>query len=391
MRSSRGTDRIFPSTDNKRRIVHPLFHTHASPVLACPHSSWLRKTPPSSSHEYSWRCHHRLRRNHAAKPSPRPRALRRDESRSRSATQSSDARSASRDTGITVTSTNYEEIVTRDDVQAVIIATPNFLHAPIALAAIAAGKHVLSEKPLAMNHAEAQGHGGAADAAGVRHMTAFTYRFVPAMRYLGHLIARGDLGQAYHFRSCRLQDWGTRNLGWRQEKKLAGTGELGDMLSHRIDFAQHLVGPMKRLVARREERSSTIREGHPSDLDDWVAILAEFQNGATGVLESSKLASGRQRDRGAPRPRGVQRQRGDVEIHHRKVERTAMTASAAAPAWSRSPIPREFWVWPGSPARSRGRRSADRLPLRSGVGVHRRHPQATSLLPSFHDGARRRR
>ena len=155
---------------------------------------------------------------------------------------------ASRETGIAVTSTDYAEIVKRDDVQAVIIATPNVSHTPIALAAIAAGKHVLCEKPIAMTGADAAKMAAAADAAGVRHMTAFTYRFVPAMRYLSHLIQQGEMGQPYHYRSCRLQDWGTRNLGWRQVK-LAGTGELGDMLSHRIDFAHHLLGPMKRLVA----------------------------------------------------------------------------------------------------------------------------------------------
>ena len=77
--------------------------------------------------------------------------------------------------------------MSRDDVNAVIIATPNIFHAPIALAAIAAGKHVLCEKPIAMNHAEAVAMAAAAEKAGVRHMTAFTYRFVPAMRYMAHL------------------------------------------------------------------------------------------------------------------------------------------------------------------------------------------------------------
>jgi len=122
-------------------------------------------------------------------------------------------------------------------------------------------------------------------------MTAFTYRFVPAMRYLDHLVKRGDLGQPYHYRSCRLQDWGTRNVGWRQVKKLAATGEIGDMLSHRIDFAHLLLGPMKRLVANLGNLTP-VRDSKPNDTDDWVAILAEFASGASGVLESSKLASG---------------------------------------------------------------------------------------------------
>jgi predicted dehydrogenase len=157
---------------------------------------------------------------------------------------------------------------------------------PISMAAIAHGKHVMCEKPLAMNYPDAKAMADAADAANVRHMTAFTYRFVPSMRYLAHLIKSGSLGQPYHFRSCRLQDWGARDLGWRQIKKLAGVGELGDMLSHRIDFSQNLVGPMKRLVAQTKILVHD-RQGSPSDLEDWVAIISEFENGATGVLESS--------------------------------------------------------------------------------------------------------
>ena len=103
--------------------------------------------------------------------------------------------SAKQQAGVTIASTNYEEIVKRDDVHAIIIATPNCTHGPIALAAIAAGKHVLCEKPIAMSYGEARKMLDAAERANVRHMTAFTYRFVPAMRYLDHLVKRGDLGQ----------------------------------------------------------------------------------------------------------------------------------------------------------------------------------------------------
>src|SRR5207302_5979542 len=254
---------------------------------------------------------------------------------------------ARQQTGVNVTATKYEDVVRRDDVHAVIIATPNFLHAPIALAAIAAGKHVLCEKPLAMNYAEAKQMAEAADKAGVRHMTAFTYRLVPAMRYLAHLIARGDLGEPYHYRSCRLQDWGARDLGWRQVKALAGSGELGDMLSHRIDFAHHLVGPMRRLVAQTKILVHD-RQGAPSDLEDWVAVLAEFENGATGVLESSKLACGRNEG---------WRSRDYVELNG-----SAGSFEFTTGAWNElqygkaggsglAPlaVPREFWVWPGSP------------------------------------------
>lgn len=254
---------------------------------------------------------------------------------------------AQRETGAVVASRDYREVVTRDDVDAIIIATPNVTHAPIALAAIGAGKHVLCEKPLAMNRGDAERMAEAAEAAGVRHMTAFTYRFVPAMRYLHHLVARGDLGRPYHYRSCRLQDWGTRNLGWRQRKELAGTGELGDMLSHRIDFAHHLVGRMRRMVAN-VKNLTPVRDGAVNDTDDWVAILAEFESGATGVLESSKLASGRNES---------WRSLDYVEINGSEASFEFTTGrwnqllggKLGGPGLAPVEVPREFWVWPGSP------------------------------------------
>lgn len=253
---------------------------------------------------------------------------------------------ARQQTGAAITSTRYEDVVRRDDVHAVIIATPNITHPPIALEAIAHGKHVLCEKPLALNRADAERMADAAERAGVRHMTAFTYRFVPAMRYLHHLVGRGDLGQPYHYRSCRLQDWGTRNLGWRQQKALAGTGELGDMLSHRIDFAHHLVGPMRRLVAN-VKTLTPLRDGQPNDTDDWVGILAEFEGGATGMLESSKLASGRNES---------WRSLDYVEINGSEATfefttgrwNTLQAGRKGGPGLAELQVPREFWTWPGS-------------------------------------------
>ncbi len=254
---------------------------------------------------------------------------------------------ARQQTGVGVISTDYREILRREDVHAVVIATPNFTHAPIAQAAAAAGKHVLCEKPLALNAADARAMAAAADRAGVRHMTAFTYRFVPAMRYLRRLVAQGDLGEPRHYRSCRLQDWGTRNLGWRQIRRLAGTGELGDMLSHRIDFAHVLVGPMKRLVAHLLNLTP-VREGAPNDTEDWVAIVAEFACGASGVLESSKLASGRNES---------WRSLDYVELNGSAASAVFITGQwnqlqfgrLGGPGLAPLPVPREFWTWPGSP------------------------------------------
>lgn len=254
---------------------------------------------------------------------------------------------ARQQTGAPITSTRWEEIVTRDDVHAVIIATPNFLHPDIAITAVRHGKHVLCEKPLALNATDAQRMADEADRAGVRHMTAFTYQFVPAMRYLKHLISQGELGQPYHYRCLRLQDWGTRNLGWRQVKKLAGTGEIGDMLSHRINFAHHLVGPMKRLVANLKNHTP-LRDGAANDTDDWVGILAEFQNGATGVMESSKLASGHNES---------WRSLDYVEVNGSQATFQFTTGKwnelqhgkLGGPGLKPLTVPPEFWVWPGSP------------------------------------------
>jgi predicted dehydrogenase len=199
---------------------------------------------------------------------------------------------ASAKTEISATFTDWRDALAHPGVDAVVIATPNVFHAPIAIAAAKAGKHILCEKPIAMSYAESVAMLEAAEAANVRHMTAFTYRFVPGMRYISHLVRSGAIGKPYHFRAQRFQDWQMRDLGWRQTKSLAGSGELGDMLSHRIDFAHLLAGDIARLVADTR-RFLDDRGGRPSDLEDWVAMLAEFKSGATGVFESTKVATGR--------------------------------------------------------------------------------------------------
>ena len=100
-----------------------------------------------------------------------------------------------------------------------IIATPNFTHRPIALAAARSGKHIMCEKPLGLNAGEVREMYHAARDAGVVHMTAFTYRFAPAMRYLKHLVASGALGEPRHFRSQRFLDWPETSWGWRQYQR----------------------------------------------------------------------------------------------------------------------------------------------------------------------------
>lgn len=180
---------------------------------------------------------------------------------------------------------------------AVVIATPNVVHRPLILEALEAGCHVLCEKPLGMNFGETRELYEAARGSGLRHMTAFTYRFVPALSYIRHLVHSGALGTLRHARFQRLQDWGEAAIGWRQYQAQAGSGELGDMGIHRIDFAEDLLGPITSLCAHTRQWASRDqdREGvacPPQDVEDWVSWIAEFEGGATGVFEMGKLTKG---------------------------------------------------------------------------------------------------
>ena len=264
---------------------------------------------------------------------------------------------ASKQTGITTTFTDYHDALAAKNVDAVIIATPNFTHPPIAIAAAQAGKHILCEKPLALNLADALSMYRAAEAAGVRHMTAFTYRFVPAMRYMKHLVDSGDVGTIYHFRAQRFQDWNERPLGWRQVKKLAGSGEMGDMLSHRIDYAHYLAGPIESLVADLRN-FIPIRGGQPSDVDDWVAMIAQFAptagqsaappRAATAVLESTKLATGRGEGHRGQDVVEVNGSEGTI-VYSTQKPLELQIGHRGDKDLHRVEVPPEFRVWPGSP------------------------------------------
>ncbi len=206
-----------------------------------------------------------------------------------------------RDWQIDKITTDYQAICKDPDIDAVVIATPNFTHKPIALAAAQNGKHIMCEKPLGLGAAEVREMYEAARDHGVVHMTAFTYRFAPSMRYLRQLVKTGALGEPRHFRSQRFLDWPETSWAWRQYKKLAGAGDLFDMTIHRIDFAIDLLGPIKAVcgaVARFCPRNTTVdgKPCEPSDVDDWSSLIAEFECGATGVFEGTTLAKGYHRD-----------------------------------------------------------------------------------------------
>ncbi len=202
---------------------------------------------------------------------------------------------------VELATTDPIELCQSDAIDAVVIATPNDTHKPIAVAAARAGKHVMCEKPLGLSAVEVREMYEAARDAGVVHMTAFTYRFAPSMRYLRSLVKGGALGAPRHFRSQRFLDWPETSWGWRQYKERAGAGDLFDMTIHRIDFAIDLMGPIACVcgaVARFADRVQT-PDGAPcapSEVDDWSSIIGEFASGATGVWEGTTLAKGYHRD-----------------------------------------------------------------------------------------------
>lgn len=192
---------------------------------------------------------------------------------------------------------DYRRVCGDPGVDAVVIATPNDTHAAIAIEAARNGKHVMCEKPLGLNAAQVRGMYQAARDAGVVHMTAFTYRFAPSMRYLRHLVHSGAIGQPRHFRSQRFLDWPETSWGWRQYRERAGAGDLFDMTIHRIDFARDLLGEMAQVcgaVARFAPRDRTVQGEScaPSTVDDWSCLIGEFRSGATGIWEGTTLAKG---------------------------------------------------------------------------------------------------
>lgn len=189
--------------------------------------------------------------------------------------------------GWTETATDWRSVVSRPDIDIVDVAVPNHLHAEIALAAAAAGKIVLCEKPLATDISDARSM--AAAASGSPSMVWFNYRRVPAIELARQLIGQGRVGDPFHYRGLYLQEWGNdpaRPPGWKTDAALAGSGVLGDLLSHSIDLALCLNGPISEVCAMQH----TFAPGR--NVDDATLVLVRFANGSVGSLEASRYATG---------------------------------------------------------------------------------------------------
>ena len=198
--------------------------------------------------------------------------------------------------------TDWREAITRDDVDIVDICTPGFLHAEIAIAALEAGKHVLCEKPLANDPAEAERMVEAARAARERGQVAalgHTYRRVPALAHARDLVAAGRLGEIRQIRASYLQDWlvdAEAGMTWRLRKETAGSGALGDIGSHAIDQIQYVTG--QRVTAVRGRLATMVPERpgpdgpEPVTVDDAAWATLELDGGAIASVEASRMATG---------------------------------------------------------------------------------------------------
>ena len=222
------------------------------------------------------------------------------------------ARSGAESLGYERWTVDWREAVSDTGVDVVDIVTPNFLHKEIAMAAIAAGKHVYCEKPLALTAAEAKEMYEAAEAAKVKTLVGFNYLRNPAIAEARRLIASGALGEIWTFSGQFVLDACSDPdvpFTWRFERKLSGSGALGDLGAHIISLALVLVGPVssvaglsKTFVKTRPTPTGVFGYGSGADLsaprrevenDDATTFLMEFASGASGHIEASRVATGR--------------------------------------------------------------------------------------------------
>ncbi|HEX6623142.1 MAG TPA: Gfo/Idh/MocA family oxidoreductase [Pyrinomonadaceae bacterium] len=197
--------------------------------------------------------------------------------------------------------TDWEQIVRRDDIDLVDICTPGDTHLPIALAAAEAGKVILCEKPLANNVADAERMLDAVRSGGSIRMLCHNYRRVPAVALAKRLIEEGRIGEVRHYRGTYLQDWLVNPdvpRVWRLEKSRAGSGALGDLLSHSADLARYLVGEITEVCGMLKtfvpERPAPGGGGVlPVEVDDAALTLVRFEGGAVGSIEATRFATGR--------------------------------------------------------------------------------------------------
>jgi predicted dehydrogenase len=198
-------------------------------------------------------------------------------------------------------STDYRELVSRNDIDIIDVCTPNKQHAAPVIAALENGKHVYCEKPLAFDSKEASKIVEVADKSGRKHQITSEYRFIPAIMKAKELIEEDFVGRVFHFRGVYLHSGyidPRRPREWRLQKDVIGGGVLVDLGPHLLDIMHHLVGGAAEVVAQTEtffkERPSpeNPKEMLPVDVEDAVVLLLRLKNGGLALAEMSRVATG---------------------------------------------------------------------------------------------------
>ncbi|MEV7085190.1 Gfo/Idh/MocA family oxidoreductase [Streptomyces sp. NPDC093085] len=218
--------------------------------------------------------------------------------------------------GFATATRDWREVAADPRVEAVSVTAPNFLHREIGAAMAGAGKHLWIEKPVGLTAEDARAVADAVATAGVQGTVGFNYRAVPAVERARELIASGELGTVTHVRIRFFSDYAAHPDGaltWRYERKRGGSGVLGDLASHGVDLARHLLGDIASLTADtavflpERARPTAAAAGHtlatggepgPVENEDYVSCLLRFASGARGVLEACRVSVGEQNSYG---------------------------------------------------------------------------------------------
>ena len=215
------------------------------------------------------------------------------------------AQKAAAEIGCDVWSTNFHELLARDDVDLVDICVPNRAHEEIVVAAAAAGKHIYCEKPLSMSVAEGRRMVEAVEKAGVKSQMTFNFRFYPAITRARQLVAEGFLGRVFSFRGRYYRSSYIsydKPLSWRLRQEMAGGGALFDLGSHVLDLIYYLLGDFKAvqatldtLISERPVAAGSTEKG-AVDVDDIALMHMRMADGTLGLVEISRMGTGTTND-----------------------------------------------------------------------------------------------
>ncbi len=208
------------------------------------------------------------------------------------------ARSAVDKMGFEFAARTPEELIARDDIDAISLCLPNSQHAQYAVMALESGKHLYCEKPIATSYAEALRIKEAAGKSGKVAQMVFNNRHFPAVMRAKQLVDEGRLGRLLSFQVTYNHASNVdadKKYTWRFSRELSGTGTLADMGSHAIDLLCFLTGPIAGLNASLQTATAQRPDGgslKAVDVDDAVYMMAQLKNGAMGTITASKLATG---------------------------------------------------------------------------------------------------